>query len=221
MFLSAVALLLLNGCGIVSSSLSADKQGTLKGKTVTVVKKDTLIKPGQKGKTSTDMHINIYWAITRGVENRQTQGPVYGNPTQEISRKTMALLSRKFGMIEVGNSGQKNLKSNYVLEVKTNWWIENMYGGPGYLMMANDIRLVNLSNNKIIAHSVCMYGDNKEERIPSTSVKKIFLNDGKIIKREARKAIDSCMNKIDTQIFARPGEAKPITDPDFMNRPLI
>ena len=221
LFIGVVALLLLNGCGIVSSSLSAEKQEVLKGKTVTIVKKDTLIKPGQKGKTSTDMGINMYWAVTRGIENRQTHGPVYGNPTQEISRKTMTLLSKKFGMIEVRNSGQKNFKSNYSLEVKTNWWIENMLGSAGYLMMANDIRLIELNNNKIIAHSVCMYGDNTEERIAQTSVKEIFAHDGEIIKREARKAVDSCMKKIDTQIFARPDEARPIKDPDFMNRPLI
>ncbi len=216
LIIGSATLLLLSGCGVVSSSLSPEKQGALKGKKVTVVQKDTLIKPGQSARTSSYIDVNIVTGIIQGIENRKTSGPVYARPTYEISKRTMALLSNKFGMIEVKNIGQKNFQSDYSLEVRTGWGIQY-----GKLMMANDIKLIDLKSNKVIAHSICMYGDNRKERIPATSTKKLFANDGKIIKREARKAIDSCMKKINTQILARPSESKPITDPDFMHRPLI
>ncbi len=221
-FAITATLLLLSGCGAVSSSLNTDKQGALKGRTVTVVQKDTLVKPSLMGTTVTGMtSAVILSSVAQGIDNRKTTGPVYAQPTQEISTKTMALLSKRFGMREIKNTGEKEIKSDYVLKVKTLWMVQQVYRLPGYITMDNTIELIDQRTKKVVAKALCQYGDENKEKIPTMLVSTMAANDGKIIRREARKAINSCMKKINTQILAEPGKAQPITDADFMHRPLI
>jgi len=201
---------MITGCGGSKSiSLGSDKQNTIRGKRITVVEKDSLIKAGKMAHVGPYVDINLIAAILQDIENKKTTGTVFARPTHEIARRTMALLNRKYKMVEVKNRAGKNFKSDYILDVETAW----TSSWPIGTTLSNRIRLINLKNKKVVAQSICMY---KFEKKQTGNAK----NNKKFIRREARKAIESCMKKIKTQILVKPGKAKLIKDPDFMNIPM-
>ncbi len=205
-----VIAVMITGCGGSKSiSLGSDKQNTIRGKRITVVEKDSLIKPGKMAYMGSYVDINLISVILQDIENKKTTGTVFARPTHEIARRTMALLNKKYKMVEVKNRDGKNFKSDYILEVETAW-ITAWATGTTF---SNRIRLINLKNNKVTAQSICMYEFEKK----STDNSK---NNKKFIRREAKKAIESCMKKIKTQILAKPGKAKLIKDPDLMKIPM-
>ena len=207
--ISVIAVMITGCSGSKSITLVSDKQNTIRGKRITVVEKDSLIKPGKMAHVGPYVDINLIAAILQDIENKKTTGTVFARPTHEIARRTMALLNKKYKMVEVKNRAGKNFKSDYILEVETAWTSSWSIGTT----LSNRIRLINLKNKKVAAQSICMY---KFEKNQTGNAK----NNKKFIRREARKAIESCMKKIKTQILVKPGKAKLIKDPDFMNIPI-
>jgi hypothetical protein len=198
----ALASLIFTACGERTVAIDSSQSNTLRGKSVTYVKKQGPVRPytqhstisptaglgalsqttkiafqaadAAAGAASTSMSRN---------KSLQSNGKYYGKPTDMLSKQIMAYMVRKYHVrpknnrfAPLGANQQPNYsayKADYVLDVTSNWRTAYLTLLGHVVILKSDIKLVNSKNQKTVFQYSCMY----ESTIDKGLKKKIYSKD--------------------------------------------
>ncbi|MCK5538179.1 MAG: hypothetical protein KAI79_15235 [Bacteroidales bacterium] len=210
--------LLLVGCnGYQTVSLDSSQKNVLKGKTVTYVHKKHPVRPLTHHSAS---GTSVMSAIASGVSTsistekaKREGGVVYGKPSEVLSKKIIAFLSKTYRMKSINNRfapiGTEQIpkyslyNSDYILDINTHWIISQIQFFGNDVILNNNIKLVNTKTQKIAFQYSCSYESMLDSGLEKSlySQQDLLALNGKSLKYVTSRAINLCLEEIKAKVL--------------------
>lgn len=212
--LFAVTMIALAGCASAPQQpLSQDAVSTLKGKSVTVVSRESPTFVAMTAGKGMFALAGVGAAAAAG--NKLVKDNQIKDPASDISQSVARELDRRHGMIVQGPSGdvaasdklrdivQLAQGSDYALDVVTKGW-SYMYDGfkfsDYFVGYSSQLRLIDVKNAKVVSSAQCAYDAKTAGNGPVTR-ETLLANDAAYIKQELAAATEHCVQTFGTQLF--------------------
>jgi len=208
---------LLVGCGYQTVAPDQNSVNRFKGKSITYVHRNYPVRPYVQYSTigiipGTEIINAVGGVASTAVSASQAKksgGVVYARPSEELSKKIIALLKKKYKLrykpnqlAPLGADKKPNYQAyptDYVLDIETEWSLSQL-NFLGYdMLMNNHIKVIDRKQNKAVLQYSCNYESILDKHLHGKS--DFLANHGKILKQVTARALEQCLTKFKQNVL--------------------